>query len=200
MKDVVHGRWIGYVSVANVSQALAAVTGGGGRVLSTARDIANRGTQAIFSDPDGAMLGVMHSSSGDPGEYLPDPGDWTWAELLARDPRAAGTFYHSVFGYDIVPDSRTNRTDSFLLVSGGYSRASVIPVAARPKAHQAWLLFVRVLRVKDTVAQAVRLGGRVVVEPSDTPSNYWRAVIADPTGGHLGVVELDDPPTARATP
>jgi uncharacterized protein len=200
MKDEVHGRWVGYVSVPDVAKALQAATARGGQVLSKARELPQRGTQAIFADADGAMLGVMHSSAGDPGEYLPEPGDWTWAELLASDPAAAGAYYHAVIGYDCIPDTRTERPDNFVLVSGGYSRASVSTVPARPKAHPVWLLFVRVASVKDTIAKAVSMGGRVLVPPSDTPTEYWRAIIADPAGAHIGVVQIDEAPPTKAQP
>jgi predicted enzyme related to lactoylglutathione lyase len=200
MKDEVHGRWVGYVSVPDVAQALAAATAGGGHVVFPAKDLPQRGTQAIFTDADGSMLGVMHSSTGDPGEYLPEPGDWTWAELFARDPTAAGRYYHAVIGYDVIPDTRTDRPNNFVLVSGGYSRASLAVVPDRPKAHPVWLLFVRVANVKDTVARALSLGGRVLAPPSDVPTEYWRAVIADPTGGVIGVVQLEDPPPAKVQP
>ena len=198
--DEIHGRWIGFISVQDVAQALAAATAGGGKTLSGPKDRPARGTQAIISDPDGATLGLIHSSSGDPGEFLPGVGDWTWAELFARNPSAAGAFYHTVAGYDVVPDTRGGGTNKFALVSGGFSRAGVNPVAARPKAHPAWLLFVRVASVKDAAAKAVALGGRVLVPPTDAPSEYWRAIIADPTGAPLGLVELGDAAAAKEGP
>jgi predicted enzyme related to lactoylglutathione lyase len=92
MKDEVHGMWVGYISVEDVAGALAAATAGGGHVISGPKDLPQRGSQGLFSDPDGAVLGVMHSNSGDPGEYLPEPGDWTWSELFARNLNAACLF------------------------------------------------------------------------------------------------------------
>ncbi len=200
MQDEVHGRWVGYVSVPDVAKALDAATAAGGHVEARAKDRPQRGMQGIFTDAEGARLGVMHSNSGDPGEYLPQLGDWTWAELFARDPAAAGSYYQTVIGYDRIPDTRTDRPNNFILVSGGFSRASVTTVSARPKAHPAWLLFVRVASVKDTVARAVSLGGRVLVPPSDAPTEYWRAIIADPTGAHIGVVELEEAPQGKEQP
>jgi predicted enzyme related to lactoylglutathione lyase len=193
MQDAVHGRWVGYVSVPDVAKALAAATAKGGRVLFPAKDLPRRGTQAIFVDPEGAELGVLHSSAGDPGEYAPDTGDWTWAQLFARDPAAEGRFYASVAGLDVLPDTRDDRPDVFVLASGGYSRASVAPLPPRPKAKPGWLLFVRVADVKAAAAKAISLGGRVLVAPSDAPTEYWRAVIADPTGAVIGLVQLDEP-------
>ena len=200
MEDAVHGRWVGYVSVKDVPQALAAATSGGGRILFPARSLPQQGIKGIFIDPDGAELGVMNSSSGDPAEYTPESGDWTWSELFARDPVKAGQYYKSVAGYDVIPDTRTDRADTLILVSGGYSRAGVLPVPNRPKARPAWLLFVRVASVKDTIARVVALGGRVLLAPSSESTEYWKAIIADPAGAVLGIVQLETPAPAKEQP
>ena len=191
LRDEVHGRWIGFVSVPDVAATLAAATARGGHVVFPVKDHPQRGIQAIFTDKDGAVLGLIHSSSGDPGEYKPEPGDWTWAELFSRDPAAAGAYYHAVLGYDVLPDTRTDIPGNFVFVSGGYSRASLAPMR-HPTGRPAWVLFVRVASVKDSVAKAVSLGGRVLVAPSDAPTEYWRAVVADPSGAPIGIVELDE--------
>ena len=192
MPDAARGRWVGYVSVPDVAKALAAATAAGGRVLFPAKDLPRRGTQAIFVDPEGAEIGVLHSSSGDPGEYAPDPGDLTWAQLFARDPAAAGRFYAAIAGWEVLPDTRSDRPNVFVFASGGYSRASVAPLPPRPQAKPGWLLFVRVADVKAAVAKAISLGGRVLVAPSDAPTEYWRAVIVDPTGAVIGLVQLQE--------
>ncbi|HEY4249420.1 MAG TPA: VOC family protein [Lacunisphaera sp.] len=200
LQDADHGRWVGYVSVPDVAHALAVAEANGGYVLSRSKDRPNRGTQGVFTDAEGAMLGVMHSGSGDPGEYFPDPGDWTWAELFERDPDAAALFYHTVVGYDRIADNRTDKLNNFILVSGGFSRASVSTMSALPHAHPTWLLFVRVANVKDAVTKVVSLGGRVLVPPADAPTDYWRAIIADPSGAHIGLVEIEDSHSKEASP
>lgn len=192
MPETTHGRWVGYVSVPDVAKALAAATSAGGRVLFPAKDLPRRGTQAILADPEGAELGVLHSSSGDPGDYASDPGDMVWAQLFARDPAAEGRFCASIAGWEVLPDTRSDRPDVFVLASGGYSRASVAPLPPRPQAKPGWILFIRVADVKAAAAKAASLGGRVLVAPSDAPNEYWRAVIADPTGAVIGLVQLQD--------
>jgi predicted enzyme related to lactoylglutathione lyase len=196
----VQGRWVGYVSVPDVAKALAAATAAGGRVLFPARDLPRRGTQAILVDPEGAEIGVLHSSTGDPGEYAPDPGDLTWAQLFVRDPVAAGRFYAGVVGWEALPDTRGDRPNVFVFTSGGYSRASVAPLPPRPEDKPGWLLFVRVADVKTAVAKAVSLGGRVLVAPSDAPTEFWRAVIVDPTGAVIGLVQLQESSKPKEQP
>ena len=94
---------------------------------------------------------------------------------------------------EVLPDTRSDRPNVFVLASGGYSRASVAPLAPRPQAKPGWLLFVRVADVKAAAAKAISLGGRVLVAPSDAPTEHWRAVIADPTGAVIGLVQLQEP-------
>ncbi len=200
MAETNRGRWIGYVSVPDVAKALATATAAGGHALFPAKDLPQRGTQAIFIDPEGAEIGLLHSTAGDPGEYAPDPGDWTWAQLFGRDPAKAARFYASVAGWEVQADTRGDQTNVFVLTSGDYSRASVTPLPARPKAKPGWLLFVRVEDVKASAAKATSLGGKLLIAPSVAPTEYWRAVVADPTGGVIGLVQLQESPMPKEQP
>ena len=193
-QDKVRGRWIGYVSVDNVASTVEAETAAGGSVLLPAKDLPQRGTQAIIADRDGAILGLLHSSSGDPGEYRPEAGDWTWAQLFARDTEAESQFYRDLLHYEIMPDTRSDRAGGFIFASGGYSRASLAPLpSSHRNAKPGWLLFVRVASVQDTVALASSLGGKIRVAPKDIDAKMQMAIIADPLGEAIGVVELAEP-------
>jgi len=193
LKDEVRGRWVGYVSVKDVPLALATVTTLGGRVVFPDKSLPQRGTQAIFSDPEGALLGVIHSSSGDPGEFRPEAGDWTWAEHFARDVGAALRFYHGVFAYDITRDDRVNQPNAFILSSRGYARASLAPLPAKPHARPGWLLFLRVADASASVAKAVSLGGEVLVAPKQVDPSTRLAILRDPVGAAIGLVEMAEP-------
>jgi predicted enzyme related to lactoylglutathione lyase len=193
LRSETRGHWLGFVSVRNVTQSLALAVAGGGHVLSPEKVVPQRGTQAIFTDPEGAMLGIVHSSSGDPGEYRPEVGDFTWAEAFARDTGQAAMYYRSVLGYSISLDPRSDRVGSYLFASGGFARASIAPLPRdRPTAHPAWLLFVRVSNLDSAVASTKALGGRVLVEPKALSGNSRIAVIADPVGAAIGLVEREE--------
>lgn len=192
------GRWVHYISVPDVAQALSAAIAGGGHVIFAAKDLPARGTQAIFADAEGALIGVIHSSSGDPGEYRPDPGDWTWSELFARDPSAAALSYHTALGYEVLPDSRLQRPDTFLLSSGGYARASIVPLYAQSQGKPAWLGFVRVTDLKDTLGRVPGLGGRILVGARALDADTHLAIIADSVGAAVGLVEHNEAEAAPA--
>ena len=69
--------WLTFLSVKNVDAASVAIRKSGGKVLSQPTTYGGRGTQAVFSDPDGAVFAVLDSSGGDPADFLADPGEWS---------------------------------------------------------------------------------------------------------------------------
>jgi predicted enzyme related to lactoylglutathione lyase len=183
-------RWFGYISVANVEKARRAVLKAGGRELAAPEKMPDRGEQAVFADAEGAMFGVVKSISGDPEDFLADPGDWIWIQLLSGDGKKASEFYRSVGGYDIVENAATNRQSDYVLTSEGYARATVRTIrTAGTKVQPTWLPFVRVKNVTETVALARQLGGKILVEPSPELLDGKVAVIADPTGAGIGILE-----------
>jgi predicted enzyme related to lactoylglutathione lyase len=183
-------RWFGYISVGSVSRAQEAVTKAGGRVMAPPGKFPKRGEQAVFADPEGAMFGVIKSSSGDPEDFLPEPGDWIWMQLLSRDARKAADFYQTVAGYKVVENTDPNRHSDFILTSGGYARATVRSI---PPGHEklppSWLPFVRVKNIGESVERAKALGGKALLEPKPELLEGKVAVVADPTGAAIGLLE-----------
>jgi predicted enzyme related to lactoylglutathione lyase len=191
--DTGQGRWISYISVSDVAQTVAAATGLGGRIVHPTKMLPGRGTQAMLTDSEGSLIGVVHSSTGDLDETEPGVGCWAWAHLSARDPAKAAQFYHAVFGEEIVPDTREGRTDSFLLNSQGFTRASIGPIPNRPEATPEWLGFIRVANLDDAIAKATSLGARVLLAPKSTEPESRLAILADPADVAIGLVELSKP-------
>lgn len=193
-------RWVGYISVASVAKAQRAVTRSGGRVLAEPIIFPKRGEQALFADPEGTIFGVMKSSSGDPEDFLPDPGDWVWIQLLSRNARNAAEFYSEVAGYEIIENIMTNRVSDFVLASKGYARATVRTIPSRNAQVQPnWLPFVRVSSVAEAVARAEQLGGKTLIAPNPDLREGKVAVIADPTGAAIGLLEWINPPVKGAS-
>jgi uncharacterized protein len=186
-------RWFGYISVPNVEKAQAAVTQAGGKVLAAPQKMPMRGEQAVFADPEGAIFGVIKSSAGDPADFLADPGDWIWIQLLSRDAAKAAEFYRTVGGYDVIPNTASNRLSDYVLASKGYARATVRTIpSADGDVKPTWLPFVRVKSVTESMAQARQLGGQVLIEPKAEVLNGKVAVIADPTGAAIGILEWQE--------
>ncbi|MEO8331440.1 MAG: VOC family protein [Gallionella sp.] len=160
----------------------------GGKVLVAPRSLAGRGEVALLADPEGALFAVIHSASGDPLDYLAEDNQWMWIELWAKDPKTMATFYSGLAGYEVNPTPMSNGKTAYQLASGGYARCNIIPTP-EPGHPSAWLPFLRVHNVKASVVAVVQAGGRVIVEPDPEVRAGTTALIIDPTGAAIGLVQ-----------
>jgi hypothetical protein len=181
-------RWIGYISVPDVKRAVKAVKSAQGQLIAGPRLVPDRGMHAIVADSEGALVGLITSSAGDPEDYLAGNNDWLWATLFAREPGTAIPFYREVAGLEDYGDIRTENPDDYILCSGGYARAGVAKMRPDSKQEPAWVGFVRVTNVKEFTARTTALGGQVIVESATTTGANEIALLADPHGGVFGVV------------
>ncbi len=186
-------RWIPFMSVRDVSATERAVSHAGGKTLVATRTIPARGTLAVFTDPEGAVFGALDSASGDPGDYLPEVGDWIWAQLLSRDADKAASFYAGLADYvPVEAEQQSALSRSLLLTRDGYARASILQI---PSGHDDlrpdWLLYVRVADVSKASASAEQFGGRVLLAANPALYQGRVAVIADPSGTPVGLLQWD---------
>jgi uncharacterized protein len=162
----------------------------GGKVLFEPRSFPNRGREAVFADPQGAVFAVLASTSGDPPDVLAAPGEWIWSSLITSDPDAGAGFYQTLFNYDVFELPADKGTEHLLLASDNYARASVKSLpASTQNVHPHWLDFVRVEDAGKMAAKVVSLGGRVLVEPRIDRHGGKVAVVADPLGAPFGLLE-----------
>ena len=185
-------RWLSIVSVKDPAQVAAQVRERGGQVVLAPRKVPGRGTHAVFRDPEGAAFGVLASESGDPADSPVADGDFYWLDLYARDPAKAAAFYAAIANLDVDVGAVGTRQRT-LLSSGGFARAGVAKLPAgvdRP----GWLPYVLVDDVQATLDRARKAGGKVLLEPRPTLLGGKLAVIADPLGGAIGIVDpVGDP-------
>ncbi len=183
-------RWVAYMSVPDVAAAQDIIARNGGSTVLAPRAVPELGTLAIFTDAEGAVFGTVHLNGGDPQDYLAEPGEWIWIQLLSRDPVKAGDFYGQLAPYELIDNAQSERSGSYLLASQDYARAGLMTIAAaRTDVQPAWLPFVRVESITDATSRAVLLGGEVLVAPRQDLADGKAAVIADPTGAAIGILE-----------
>jgi len=184
--------WLTFLSVPDVRAAGGLIQAHGGKQLSSPHAYRERGQQAVYADPQGAVFAIMNSRNGDPPDVLAAPGRWIWSALVTRDPGTDAAFYQNVFGYEVFDASQAGESESdhLVLASEEYARASVNPLpAASPPSRPHWVDFVRVTDVAAAVAKAAQLGGRVLVEPRQDRHGGRMALIADPAGARVGLLE-----------
>jgi uncharacterized protein len=204
-KDLPSGKhrqpaWLSFIAVRDVDAAKTIALQHGAKVLFEPHSFPNRGREAVFADPQGAIFAVLDSSSGDPPDVLAAPGEWIWSSLITTDPDADAAFYQALFDYEVYELPADEGAQHLMLASDNYARASVNSLPAnRPNAHSHWLNFVH---VEDTVMmteKVVALGGRVLVEPRVDRHGGKVAVVADPQGAPFGLLEWPDTESKEVT-
>ncbi len=185
-------RWISYVSATDIASTAKLVNKAGGHVRGEARDFPDRGLQAIVADNEGSTIGLLQSASGDAADDEPTPGDWNWFVLYVKQPKAVAAFCRQVISYEVAPDLRIERKEDFVLSSGGLARAGVAPLPEREDAKPGWLGVVRVESIDEAIQRAEKLGGEILLQPRAAAYESRFAIIADPTGGTVGLVEYVD--------
>jgi len=194
------GTWLPYFSVENLQETLSVVTANGGRIDVPIHDFPQRGKQAIVRDNELALVGLMQTTHGDPDDYLAEYGEWIWSQLWVENPAASITFYGATLGFEEVepnPDDSNVYTHAF--ATGGIYRASLDGLPeSMPDARPGWLIFVRVMNIKDMLARVRAMGGNVFLEPDPDMMDGELAIIEDPTGA--GIVLLEYEPPAEEQP
>ncbi|MET3108952.1 putative enzyme related to lactoylglutathione lyase [Oxalobacteraceae bacterium GrIS 2.11] len=182
--------WLTFISSANVDASNRSAVQHGAKVLMAPRDAPNRGRQAVLTDPQGAMFGMLSSTSGDPADSLAEPGEWIWSSLISSDPDTSAAFYQTVFNYEVFEVPAAIGKETLMLASEDYARASANSLPSTDKnRHSHWLNYVRVTDATAMVAKVVALGGHVLVEPRVDRHGGKVAIVSDPAGAAFGLLE-----------
>ncbi len=179
-------RWLSSLSVEDVDKAVSLFKEEGGTVHEGPVDMLNRGMTALVSDPLGAQLLVMHSSSGDPADVMPAMGSWLWHELWSNKTEDSLAFYQKLAGYDYFGEA-----DDYLVLENDEWRAG-IRLATNPDPDIRWVPVVRVADTEQIAARVEELGGKILVEPMLTSDGGSVGLLADPSGALLMFQSWDE--------
>lgn len=178
--DKVEAQWLVALSVPDVDKAVKSLESAGGKTHKGPIEMINRGRGALVSDPQGAQLLLMRSSSGDPEDAEPTVGDWLWNEIWSNDPVKTRDFYKSLAGYDAVVEGENYQ----VLASEGKWRAGIRHVFETDQKVR-WVPVVRVENPETLIDKVETLGGTVWLRPDEPPSKGDTALISDNTGALL---------------
>jgi hypothetical protein len=185
--------WLTFLAADDVDSVKKVAVSHGAKVLADIKSYPLRGRQCVLSDPEGAVFALLASSSGDTPDYLPASGDWIWTSLHAKDAGAEAAFYQNLLGYDVFDMPSDDGLEHLILSTDNYARASANDLArGAARRHSHWLNFVRVENAAETAAKVAALGGRVLVQPRVDRHGGMLAVIADPAGAPIGIMEWSE--------
>jgi hypothetical protein len=133
---------------------------------------------------------------------MPNSGSFIWYELLTSDPDAASSFYSEVVGWT-AEDSGMQEVSYTLLKADGAPVAGLMaltPEMLAMAAKPAWLGYVGVDNVDDTLAAVKDAGGSLRQAPPDIPQVGRFAVVGDPQGAAFGLFPPLGPEGESAAP
>ena len=193
--------WLGYVGVADVAATVATMEKASGRVYVPTTVMDKVGTFAVVADPTGAVLAPWRSARDEENKpegpiALPAAGTFCWDELVTTDPDAAGKFYATVFGwapqsmdmgggrtYTLFRRPGTTGFDGQPIGAGGMMKSPPgVP-------HSFWVAYVSVENVDQSSERAAKLGGKIMVPPTDIPNVGRFACWSDPQQAAIAVLQ-----------
>jgi uncharacterized protein len=192
--------WLGYVVVDDVAATVAKVEAHHGRVYMPTTVMDKVGTFAVTADPTGGVFAPWRSARDEENQpqtqvATPALGTFCWDELMTTDPDTAARFYTAVFGwaphavdmgggmtYTLFHRPGTKGADGQPIGAGGMMKSPPgVP-------HSFWLAYVAVENADRSSEKAEKLGGKVVVAPTDIPNVGRFACWSDPQQAAIAVL------------
>jgi predicted enzyme related to lactoylglutathione lyase len=118
-------------------------------------------------------------------------GRFMWWELLTTDIQASTDFYSSVFGWKTKSSDMGDGNEYVHLTASGLEFGG-ITASQTPGTH--WMPCVAVADIDETVTAARGLSAKILAGPMPIPGTGRYAVIGDPVGGSISVLQPEKAP------
>lgn len=182
-------QWGIYLHVDDARKTLDLALASGAQASQPAVDIADLGTSAVITDPNGARIGIWQANTfAGFGGVRPLPGAPGWVELHTRDYDKSVAFYRAVFGWDTHTASDTPEFRYTTLGPADRANGGIMDAAGfGGGAPAGWSVYFAADDVDATLARVTELGGAVAMPAEDTP--YGRlAAATDPVGAQFKLI------------
>ncbi|HEY8050361.1 MAG TPA: VOC family protein [Ramlibacter sp.] len=183
-------HWRSWLSVPDVDDRYAAALAAGAQAVMPPRDYPGIGRGATVLDPTGARVSIWKGATGDrDDEATVKNGDFDWNELATPDPAKALAFYEPLFGFTHV-DWAMGDMGMYHVINDatGRSRGGIMK-APHEGMPAMWTPYVKVERCDEIAARVGPLGGDLVVKPMDVAEVGRIAMLSDPFGAPLGIIQ-----------
>jgi predicted enzyme related to lactoylglutathione lyase len=107
-------------------------------------------------------------------------------ELNTTDLAKAKSFYGKLFDWKLE-DMPMDGGGTYTLIGVGEGTGGGLMKHPIPGAPSFWLSYVLVDDIDAATQKVKALGGTVMKDKTEVPGMGWLAIIADPTGAHLGL-------------
>lgn len=179
-------HWLSYIGTAEVDATVRQVVELGGKVIVPAYNVPSIGRMAHLQDPQGALFAV--SSQEDRSTYRePEPGDFSWHELLTTNWLTAWEFYSKVFGWEKMQTMDMGPQGIYQIFGAGGHQLGGMFTPGGLTGGPLWVPYILLRDARRSAELAVELGGTVVQGPTEVPGGDWVFTGLDRQGAMFGV-------------
>ncbi|MFI2612612.1 VOC family protein [Kitasatospora sp. NPDC018619] len=183
--------WCLYLASPDAAATAARIRANGGEVVMGPLQVGDFGTMVIAKDPAGVTFGVWQAGRHEGFEKQGEPGAYSWAELVTREPATADAFFPAVFPYGVKKmaggdfDYRLFQVGDRPVLGRMGAEGDFLP----PGAPSYISVYFAVDDVDAAIGRLTARGGTVYVGPVDSPFGRFAAV-GDPQGAAFGLIDL----------
>ncbi|MFJ3582143.1 VOC family protein [Streptomyces sp. NPDC090127] len=183
--------WCLYFSSPDAAATAEKIRSSGGTVLMEPMTVGEFGTMCLAKDPAGVAFGVWQPGVHEGFELEGETGSYAWAEVFTRDAAKSDSFLTSVFGYN-AKKMADETMDYKVFDLGGdmpvLGRMEMSDEEFPPEVPSYIQIYFAVDNCDQAVDRAVKLGGRTLFGPMDSPFGRFAAVV-DPQGAAFAVID-----------
>jgi len=186
--------WMGYLEVADVDAAVAAIEADGGAVHMPATDLPV-GRIAMVSDPQGAVFYVMDPIPPEGMEGMEsdvfsvtEAQHIRWNELATSDPGAAVAFYKKHFGWGQEGEMDMGELGAYRFIQRGEVMIGAMMPLMEGMPVSMWSYYIGVDDIDRALAAVRANGGTATGEPMEIPGGEYAMNGIDPQGAAFGLV------------
>ena len=192
-------RWLAYIGTPDLEATYRDALALGARSIVPPTDIPTVGRFAILADPQGAGFAAFQPANASaPRTGMPSVGEFSWFELGTSDAEAAVDFYTRLFGWARTESMPMGPGRVYQMFGAGGTTLGAIYPAEPDAGAPAWLLYVRVADMAQSLDAVRRGGGQVLREPQEIPGGDFIAHCADTHGTRFAVHAAGHGVTATA--
>jgi uncharacterized protein len=180
--------WGVYITVDDLDATVAKVAPAGGKVEAGPFDVMGLGRMASIQDPTGTRVNLWQAGQSIGSVRVNEPGCPIWHELSSPDLPTATRFYADVLGVEWQAMPMESGDDYTCLVVEGRPVAGAFPPPMEGIPPH-WEVYFNAEDADATAARAVELGGEVVQEPWDIPGVGRLAILKDPQGAIVALMQ-----------
>lgn len=185
-------HWRVYVGTDDIDAYAERAQSAGAQAITPQLDIPHTGKLHFFADPEGGVLAAFQPADAERESWGPSstPGRFCWVELMCSDTSAMANFYSQVAGWDTLPMA-VGDIDYTLLVKRGGGQQDAVGGLMQKQADgpTAWLPYVSVANVDESMRLAGDLGAQVIAPPMDVGDFGRCGVLMDPCGAVVAVYQ-----------